>query len=238
LVARREEILDQAMRTYRTIRPRAVLGKYAGSEKSSAAAVVFASIQTLGSARRLDRFRPDEFDYLVVDEFHHAAASTYRRPIDLFTPKFLLGLTATPERTDGASLRSLCGENLAYRCDLAEGIRRGLLAPFDYYGVPDEVDYENIPWRSNRFDEEQLTTAVATTGRECARVTRIVRSILACHVKAKKPAKFPVEIGVVQRVRICGQSIGTDTRDPDDFRRISAAEGCSQPVVADRQRTQ
>jgi superfamily II DNA or RNA helicase len=76
------------------------------------------------------------------DESHH------------FGPNLLVGLTATPERTDGASLLSLCGENLVYRCDLAEGIRRGLLSPFDYYGVPDEVDYDNIPWRSNRFDEE------------------------------------------------------------------------------------
>jgi len=139
-VAHREEILDQTMRTYSTIRPHAVLGKYTGTEKSPAADVIFASIQTLGRSHHLHRFTPDEFDYIVVDEFHHAAASTYRRLIDYFTPKFLLGLTATPERTDGASLLSLCGENLVYRCDLAEGIKRGLLSPFDYYGVPDEVD--------------------------------------------------------------------------------------------------
>src|SRR5687767_3309908 len=164
-VAHREEILDQAMRTYRTIRPHAVLGKYTGAEKSPGADVIFASIQTLGRSRHLQRFTPDEFDYIVIDEFHHAAATTYRRLIDHFTPKFLLGLTATPERTDGASLLALCGENLVYRCDLAEGIRRGLLSPFDYYGVPDEVDYENNPWRSNRFDEEELTTALATTSR-------------------------------------------------------------------------
>src|SRR5688572_1425992 len=170
-VAHREEILDQAMRTYRTIRPHAVLGKYTGKEKSPKADVIFASIQTLGRSHHLQRFTPDEFDYIVVDEFHHAAASTYRRLIDHFTPKFLLGLTATPERTDGASLLSLCGENLVYRCDLAEGIKRGLLAPFDYYGVPDEVDYKNIPWRSNRFDEEELTTAVATTSRARMRWT-------------------------------------------------------------------
>jgi superfamily II DNA or RNA helicase len=135
-VAHREEILDQAMRTFRTIRPHAVLGKYTGTEKSPAADVIFASIQALGRSHHRRRFNPDEFDYIVVDEFHHAAASTYRRLIDHFTPKFLLGLTATPERTDGASLLALCGENLVYRCDLAEGIRRRLLSPFDYYGVP------------------------------------------------------------------------------------------------------
>ena len=164
-VAHREEILDQAMRTYRTIRPKAVLGKYTGTERSPDADVVFASIQTLGRQRHLDRFAPDRFDYIVVDEFHHASAATYRRLLDHFTPDFLLGLTATPERTDGADLLTLCGDNLVYRCDLAEGIKLGLLSPFDYYGVPDEVDYENIPWRSNRFDEEALTNAVATRSR-------------------------------------------------------------------------
>ena len=73
--------------------------------------------------------------------FHHAAARTYRRLIDYFEPRFLLGLTATPERTDGGDLLALCQENLVFRCDLAEGIREGLLSPFHYFGVPDEVDY-------------------------------------------------------------------------------------------------
>src|SRR5439155_16138260 len=126
------------------------------------AEVLFASIQTLSRMRHLKNFDRHAFDYIVVDEFHHAAAATYRRLIDYFEPKFLLGLTATPERTDGGDLLSLCQENLVYRCDLGEGIRRHQLCPFQYFGVPDEVDYRNIPWRSNRFDEERLTTAVAT----------------------------------------------------------------------------
>lgn len=164
-VAHREEILSQALQTFRAIRPTAILGSYTGTEKAPDADVLFASIQTLGRARHLERFARDQFDYIVVDEFHHAAASTYRRLIDYFRPDFLLGLTATPERTDGGDLLALCGENVAYRCDLADGIRRGLLSPFDYYGVPDDIDYSNIPWRSNRFDPEELTTALATQGR-------------------------------------------------------------------------
>jgi superfamily II DNA or RNA helicase/HKD family nuclease len=164
-VAHREEILGQAMRTFRAIRPSAALGLYSGGERAPAADIVFASIQTLGRREHLERFDSGAFDYIIVDEFHHAAARSYRRLIEYFEPKFLLGLTATPERTDGGDLLALCGETLAYRCDLAEGIRRGLLAPFDYYGVPDNVDYENIPWRSSRFDEEELTKAVATRAR-------------------------------------------------------------------------
>ena len=164
-VAHREEILSQAMQTFRRIRPQDYLGHYTGEEKHPNARVVFASIQTLSRQTHLDRFPIGHFDYIVVDEFHHASAATYRRLLQYFKPRFLLGLTATPERSDGADLLELCGGNLVFRCDLAEGIRRGLLCAFDYFGVPDEVDYTNVPWRSRRFDEEELTTAVATLSR-------------------------------------------------------------------------
>jgi hypothetical protein len=122
-VAHREEILGQAWRTFRRIRPLATLGYYNGREKAPEADVLFASIQTLSRRRHLHRFDPRQFDYLVLDEFHHAAARSYRRLIGYFEPRFLLGLTATPERTDGADLLTLCGDNLVYRADMAEGIR-------------------------------------------------------------------------------------------------------------------
>ena len=178
-VAHREEILGQAMRTYRRIRPHASFGFYTGQEKSNDANVLFASVQTLGKAKHHQQFPREHFDYIVVDEFHHAAAATYRRLIDYFEPHFLLGLTATPERTDGGDLLGLCGENLVYRCDLAEGIRRDLLCPFRYYGVPDEVDYSNIPWRSSRFDPEALTNAVATQSR-AANAEGSIRKVHPC----------------------------------------------------------
>jgi len=144
-VAHRDEILSQAMTTFRRIRPLASMGRFSGDEKFPDAEIVFASIQTLGRRRHLKNFQPDAFDYIIVDEFHHAAARTYRNLIDHFAPAFLLGLTATPECTDGGDLLSLCQENLVYRCDLAEGIKRDLLAPFRYFGVPDLVDYAIFP---------------------------------------------------------------------------------------------
>ena len=164
-VAHREEILDQALATFRRIRPGANLGHYTGQTKEAHAEVLFASIQTLSRREHLERFAPDSFDYIIVDEFHHAAAASYRKLIAYFNPKFLLGLTATPERSDGGDLLALCQQNLVYRCDLVEGVRSELLSPFHYFGVPDDVDYANIPWRSTRFDEEALTTAVATQRR-------------------------------------------------------------------------
>jgi hypothetical protein len=99
-VAHREEILRQALETFRAIRPDATLGLYTGAEKAPTADVLFASIQTLGKAAHLRNFASNAFDYLIIDEFHHAAARTYRRVIDYFEPEFLLGLTATPERTE------------------------------------------------------------------------------------------------------------------------------------------
>lgn len=164
-VAHRQEILSQSIVTFRRIRPNASIGLYMGSERAPEADILFASIQTLGRNEHLRRFDSRAFDYIVVDEFHHASAATYRRLIDHFEPQFLLGLTATPERTDGGDLLALCQENLVFRCLVPRGIEEGLLCPYHYFGVPDDVDYTNIPWRSTRFDEEALTTAVATQRR-------------------------------------------------------------------------
>ena len=164
-VAHREEILTQAMAAFRAVRPRARIGRYSGEEKDAEADIVLASVQTLARNAHLTRFDSRTFDYIVVDEFHHAAAATYRCIIDHFQPGFLLGLTATPDRSDGGDLLGLCEENLVYECDLWSGIDRGLLAPFHYFGVPDPVEYSQIPWRSGRFDETALTEAVATQAR-------------------------------------------------------------------------
>lgn len=164
-VAHRDEILTQAMASFRQIRPEARFGRFDGAEKDDGADILFASIQTLGRVGHLRRFAPDAFDYVIVDEFHHASAASYRGLLDHFTPRFLLGLTATPDRSDGADLLALCGDNLVYHCDLFDGIEAGLLSPFRYMGVPDEVDYAQIPWRSTQFDPEALEAALATEAR-------------------------------------------------------------------------
>jgi len=164
-VAHREEILDQAVAVFRRIMPSARFGRLAAERREVDADVLFASVQTLGRTNHLSTFREDHFDYIIVDEFHHAAAATYRRIIDHFSPKFLLGLTATPDRTDGADLLGLCQENLVFQADMVDGIGGGHLCPFHYFGVPDEVDYTNIPWRNAQFDLNELTAAVATEAR-------------------------------------------------------------------------
>ena len=165
-VAHREEILNQAADTFVRIRPRARVGFYMGQTRDTQVDVLCASVQTLGRNAHLERFSPQHFDYIVVDEFHHAAAPTYRRLLAHFAPQFLLGLTATPDRTDQSDILSLCDDNLVFDRNLFAGIEARLLAPFYYYGVWDaSVDYKEIPWRNGRFDPDKLSNKLATLAR-------------------------------------------------------------------------
>ena len=165
-VAHREEILKQAEETFIRIRPSASVGKYSGESKDIDADLLFASIQTIGKIDHLRRFPEDYFDYVVVDEFHHAAARTYQKLLAHFSPRFMLGLTATPDRTDQADILSLCDDNLVIQKDLFDSIKMSLLCPFHYFGIADtSVDYQAIPWRNGKFDPEKLDTKLATVAR-------------------------------------------------------------------------
>ena len=165
-VAHREEILLQAEETFLCIQPDAKVGRYRGNTRDFDADYLFASIGTLGKIEHLKNFATDRFDYIVVDEFHHAAARTYQQLLGYFNPRFLLGLTATPERTDQSDILSLCDDNLVYCKELFEGINAEILSPFSYYGIGDnEVDYTAIPWRNGKFDAEALLHQMATNAR-------------------------------------------------------------------------
>ena len=162
-VAHREEILRQSRDVFRAVLPDCDAGLFTGDERALDSDFLFASVQSLG--RNLHRWATDHFDLIVVDEFHHAAAPTYRRILEHFTPTFLLGLTATPERLDGADLLALCDDNLVFECGLVEGISRGDLCPFQYWAEKDVADFAPIPWRNGRFDTDELRRAVETEER-------------------------------------------------------------------------
>ena len=162
-IAHREEILKQARRSFENILPDRTIGIYNGAEKDGDADCVFASIYTLGMKRHRESFARDRFDLIVVDEFHHAAAASYQSVINYFKPKFLLGITATPDRMDGKDVYAICDGNVAYQIHFLEAIRRGWLAPFHYYGVYDETDYSQIRWLGSHYDEEQLAAAQLRT---------------------------------------------------------------------------
>jgi len=193
-VAHREEILEQAEQTFVRIMPDAKVGKYNGKEHELNVDMLFASVQTLGKTRHLEKFRKGHFDYIVVDEFHHTAVRTYRRLLTHFEPGFLIGLTATPDRTDQSDILHFCDDNLVFSEGLFDGIEAKLLCPFHYHGIGDEmVDYQEISWRNGKFDPNQLLHQLATTSRashnlEQWRIYRQNRTLAFCI--SKKHADF------------------------------------------------
>ena len=160
-VAHREEILNQAAISFRNVRHSEDYGFFRNSAKDIDKSVIFASVYTLGKEKYLtsDYFSPDYFDYIVIDEFHHAVNDGYLRIMEYFKPKFMLGLTATPERMDGKNIYALCDYNVVYEISLKEGINKGMLVPFRYYGIYDETNYENIKRVNGKYDENELSDA-------------------------------------------------------------------------------
>ena len=158
-VAHREEILKQASRSFYNVRNSEDYGFFDGKNKTCDKSVIFASVSTLGRKEYLNAeyFAPDYFEYIVIDEFHHAVNDQYKRIVDYFKPKFLLGLTATPERMDGRSIYEICDYNVPYEISLRDAINRGALVPFHYYGIYDNiVDYSKIRIIKGKYDEKEL----------------------------------------------------------------------------------
>lgn len=158
-VAHREEILKQAAVSFKNVRHSDDYGFFYGKQKDTDKSVIFASVATLGRAEYLKKeyFAEDYFDYIVIDEFHHAVNEQYKRIVDYFKPKFMLGLTATPERMDGKNIYELCDYNVPYEISLKEAINKGMLVPFHYYGIYDETDYSGLRLVKGRYDERELT---------------------------------------------------------------------------------
>ncbi|MTK11193.1 MAG: NgoFVII family restriction endonuclease [Clostridiaceae bacterium] len=162
-VAHREEIINQAAVSFKNVRPDKSIGFFYGENKDNTSDFIFATVQTLGKPEYLsdEYFTREVFDYIVIDEFHHAAAGNYKNIIEYFHPKFMLGLTATPERLDNKDVFALCDNNVAYEVRLKSAINRGMLVPFRYYGIYDElVNYETIDYKNGKYDDKQLEEAL------------------------------------------------------------------------------
>ncbi len=157
-VAHREEILNQAAISFKNVRNSDDYGFFDGNNKTTDKSVIFASVSTLGRAEYLTElyFSPDYFDYVIIDEFHHAVNEHYMRIVDYFKPQFLLGLTATPERMDGKNIYEICDYNVPYEISLRDAINKGMLVPFHYYGIYDDTDYSKIHIVRGKYDEKEL----------------------------------------------------------------------------------
>ena len=168
-LAHRGELLRQASHTYRcllrSLGQTASVGWVVGTDGELNAELVFASIAKLSRPQYLSRLNSQHFDYVVVDEVHHAAADSYRRILDNIDPHFLLGLTATPDRADSADILGLFNDLVAFSAGIPRGVAVGRLVPFHYFGIKDDIDYANIPWRNRRFDSDSLARAAQTEAR-------------------------------------------------------------------------
>ena len=157
-VAHREELLQQGLYTFRSVLKDPNFGDVmAGGKTPDQCDHLFITVQTLNSRNLTGLLPADYYDYIVVDEFHHAAADTYQTLLGYFKPQILLGLTATPERMDGQSILKYFDDHTAAEIRLPEAIERGLLCPFQYFGVTDDsVDLRKVKWSRGRYDQREL----------------------------------------------------------------------------------
>ncbi|MFD7813227.1 DUF3427 domain-containing protein [Streptomyces sp. NPDC059785] len=156
-VAHRREILGQSLRTYREVLDDASFGELLyGGQEPQYWNHVFASVQSL-NVKRLETLAPDHFDIIVIDEFHHATAATYRKVLDHFRPKQLLGLTATPERMDRLNVQDeFFDGRIAAEMRLWEALENDLLCPFHYFGIPDGTDLTSLGWNKGTYADSDL----------------------------------------------------------------------------------
>ncbi|WP_021472684.1 DUF3427 domain-containing protein [Paenarthrobacter ureafaciens] len=175
-VAHRQEILKQSLGTYRNVMQDGAFGElYVGDHKPRQWTHVFASVQSLASLG-VQGFSTEQFDVVVIDEFHHALAPTYRQLLDYLQPQQLLGLTATPERGDGGNVAKEFFEGrTASELRLWDALDADLLVPFHYFGVSDDVDLSRLEWKRGNYDTAQLDRLYTGNDARAAKVIRELR---------------------------------------------------------------
>lgn len=194
-VAHREEILKQSIATFRGILKDNNFGDlFVGNEKPASLNNLFVSIQTFNSRTLTSVTTPDFYDYIIVDEFHHAAAHSYQEVLTYYKPKVLLGLTATPERMDGKSILEYFNNRITAEVRLPEAIDRKLLCPFQYFGVTDEVDLSDLKWERGGYNRKELSNVYTINQAvACRRANLIIQSIF----------KYVTDINEVKGLGFC-----------------------------------
>ena len=166
-IVHRLTIAEEAMKTFKNLLGADIkMGIYSGMRKEMDSDYLFSTIQTISKQEHLNNFEPSHFEYIVIDESHRAAADSYQRIMNHFSPKFLLGMTATPERTDGDDIFKMFDNNIAYEIRLHRALSEEMLSPFHYYGVTDLT--------INDQEVDELTDFNHLTAKE--RVERIIET--------------------------------------------------------------
>jgi superfamily II DNA or RNA helicase len=174
-IAHRKEILTQAMGTFSGILRDNNFGElWLDGYVPQKNEYLFASVQTLNNHLESLNLSTQYFDYIVIDECHHLTANSYRKIINYFQPKVLLGLTATPERMDGGDIQEDFFNRIAAEIRLPEAMNRKLLCPFQYFGVSDSIDLTQIAWEKGKYVASELTKVYTANDR---RVNEIISAL-------------------------------------------------------------
>ena len=177
------KLASQAKETFAKVWPEATLGEYTGSQKDMTQTVIFATVQSI--SKDLEKFSPTDFDYLIVDECHHAAANTYQKIFTYFHPKFILGLTATPERSDGEDMLELF-QNVAHKMDLKTAVERGVLVPIRCIRVKTNIDLTDVRINGIKYNSQDLESKLFIPERNqlivdtCLRYVNGKKTVIFC----------------------------------------------------------
>jgi superfamily II DNA or RNA helicase len=174
-IAHRKEILDQSLSCFRGVLGDNNFGEMMVDGISpSSLNNLFASIQTFNSKELYKKLSADYYDYIVIDEFHHAAAQSYQELLRHFTPKILIGLTATSERMDGKDILQYFNNRISVEIRLLEAINNNLLVPFSYFGISDDTDLSKVTWSRGGYDLNELSNVLTNNK---VRTSMIIRSL-------------------------------------------------------------
>ena len=198
-IAHREEILKQSLQCFRSVLRDYNFGEmYTGNYKPESMEHIFMSVQTFNSMRPDLTFDEDYYDFIIIDEFHHAPARSYRPILKHFKPQILLGLTATPERMDGKDILKYFNDHITSEIRLPEAIDRGILSPFQYFGVTDTMDLTAVTWKKGGYDPVELENLYANSRNKSLERAALIRDAIRRYISSIDDLKclgFCVSVG-------------------------------------------
>ncbi len=210
------KLAAQAKETFAKVWPEATLGEYTGGRKDSGQTVIFATIQSV--SKNLESFQPDEFDYLIVDECHHAAANTYQKIFSYFHPKFILGLTATPERNDGENMLELF-QNVAHKMDLKTAVEREILVPIRCIRVKTNIDLTDVRINGIKYNSQDLESKLFIPERN-----QLIVDTYLNYVKGKKTVIFCASVDHAAEIARLLRSNGVNAESVSGRDRVEIRE--------------
>ena len=200
----RHELVEQAVETFRRVWPEVSVGRFEGGARDRDAYVLVATIQSV--ARNLEMFEPDAFGYMVIDECHHGTAETYRKVMSYFHPEFTLGLTATPERSDGEDLLEVF-QNVAHRLDLKTAVELDTLVPVRCIRIKTNIDMRDVRFQGFRYNALDLEATMRIPERN-----QLIVDTYSTYVPGKPAVVFCTSVRHAEEIAERFRARGVDAR--------------------------